>query len=363
MKKSLSILLALFMLATSVSTLTLTASAATYDEASEVYKGTFEFTDKSIVAVGKHLDGKLELNDDTLAISNMSNSIQWSDGTNTYQNAYIKKAEAHKTYTVTYDITSKYNVARFGKLDDVKVNGVSCDWTTYDDGLGLRVTVKYIYVGLDNCKAENGNNYYIPGATYSFIPNEVPDGAKYHRVWEYYDYRDDSNVYKTETTADLSKKFSVKILNQTDDRIRGNAVEHTIVTDKAVAATDTKTGLTEGKHCSACGAVLVEQKTVPMIPITTKPIIKQEQIKTPKVTFKATKKKLTIKYKTVKKAVGFQLRYKLKGKWIVKNFATKKSATKSLKLKKGKYKVQIRSYSAGKKLFSDWTKVKTVKIK
>ena len=37
---------------------------------------------------------------------------------------------------------------------------------------------------------------------------------------------------------------------------------HTLVTDKAVAPTCTKTGLTEGKHCSVCGQVTVEQKTV-----------------------------------------------------------------------------------------------------
>ncbi len=37
---------------------------------------------------------------------------------------------------------------------------------------------------------------------------------------------------------------------------------HTEVTDKAVAATCTTTGLTEGKHCSVCKTVLVKQETV-----------------------------------------------------------------------------------------------------
>ena len=43
---------------------------------------------------------------------------------------------------------------------------------------------------------------------------------------------------------------------------------HTEVTDAAVAATCTKTGLTEGKHCDVCGTVIVAQSEVPLIPHT-----------------------------------------------------------------------------------------------
>ena len=45
----------------------------------------------------------------------------------------------------------------------------------------------------------------------------------------------------------------------------GDPLGHTAVTDPAVAATCTETGLTAGSHCSVCNAVLVAQEVVPAL--------------------------------------------------------------------------------------------------
>lgn len=50
------------------------------------------------------------------------------------------------------------------------------------------------------------------------------------------------------------------------------AVGHTPVTDPAVPATETSTGLTEGSHCSVCELVLQKQEVIPMLEKSEYPI-------------------------------------------------------------------------------------------
>lgn len=58
-----------------------------------------------------------------------------------------------------------------------------------------------------------------------------------------------------ETFMDKSCYIRFKIVQHT----------HTVVIDKAVAATKTTTGLTEGSHCSVCGDVIVKQEVIPTL--------------------------------------------------------------------------------------------------
>ena len=63
-------------------------------------------------------------------------------------------------------------------------------------------------------------------------------------------------------TTDGERTYTCAVCSATKTE-RIDATGHTEVTDAAVEATCTKTGKTEGKHCSVCNTVLVKQDTIP----------------------------------------------------------------------------------------------------
>lgn len=89
------------------------------------------------------------------------------------------------------------------------------------------------------------------------------------------------------------------------------------------------------------------------------------KVKVPKVKYKLKANRLTVKYTAPKNAAGFQVRYKLgKGKWKKRTFNISRSISKTIGgLKKGKYTVQVRSFTEGRKIFSKWSKAKKIKVK
>lgn len=76
----------------------------------------------------------------------------------------------------------------------------------------------------------------------------------------------DFEILKNPTCTEKGQKGKIckkcgKITEKTDI----DAAGHTPVTDPAVAPTETSDGLTEGSHCSVCGAVLQAQEVIPML--------------------------------------------------------------------------------------------------
>ncbi len=73
-----------------------------------------------------------------------------------------------------------------------------------------------------------------------------------------------TEAYWTCQREDCGKLFSdAEGKNEIEEPVVIPAKGHTEVVDPAVPATCTETGLTEGKHCSVCDAVLVKQEVVP----------------------------------------------------------------------------------------------------
>ena len=68
---------------------------------------------------------------------------------------------------------------------------------------------------------------------------------------------------KTATcTTDGTQKRKCSVCGKTETKTIAKT-GHTVVTDKAVAATCTSSGKTEGSHCSKCGTVIKAQTTIP----------------------------------------------------------------------------------------------------
>ena len=63
-------------------------------------------------------------------------------------------------------------------------------------------------------------------------------------------------------TAEGTQTRTCEVCGKTETQTI-KALGHTVVVDKAVAATCDKSGLTEGSHCSVCGEVIKAQETVP----------------------------------------------------------------------------------------------------
>ena len=158
------------------------------------------------------------------------------------------------------------------------------------------------------------------------------------------------------------------------------AYGHNVVIDYEVAPTVVSSGLTRGSHCSICGTVITPQTVIPQISVPTQPttttpttaakaVAKPKSAKIKKV--KSAKKAVSVEWKKVSGVKGYQIQVATDKKFkknkktaTVKKQKTTKTKIKKLKSKK-KYYVRMRTYKTvnGKKIYSSWSKIKTVKTK
>ena len=129
-------------------------------------------------------------------------------------------------------------------------------------------------------------------------------------------------------------------------------IKHTVVIDKAVSATYTAYGKTQGSHCSVCGKVIKAQKT----------IAKKKLAKPSNVKAYAMSKSFKLNWKKVSGAKGYEIQYSYKSNFSgAKKITVKSGNTTSQTVKKlmGKKKVyiRIRTFYNDKngKAYSPWT--------
>lgn len=160
--------------------------------------------------------------------------------------------------------------------------------------------------------------------------------------------------YKPGTTEPTEKPSDTDIT--VTDPVTGNKVCQSGHTYDEGVVTKKATYFAKGKKvqtCTVCGTT----KTVKIPKLT---------LNKPTVQIKGGKKQMTVTYKKVANATGFQIKYKTKGSTVTKLFKAKKTVVKEIQnLKKGKYKVQVRAYikKNGKRAYSKWTTAKTVKVR
>ncbi len=183
-----------------------------------------------------------------------------------------------------------------------------------------------------------------------------------------------------------------KLISQTFTAPLGHTL---VITTPAKAPTCTTSGNTQAGYCTVCGynevstvipatghnfgnnsanclvcGVANPNYIAPTQPTqTSKPVAKPKSAKIKKV--KAAKKAIAVEWKKVSGVKGYQVqvatdkKFKKNKKTVtVKKQKTTKVTVKKLKAKK-KYYVRIRTYKTvnGKKVYSSWSKVKTVKTK
>jgi hypothetical protein len=134
-------------------------------------------------------------------------------------------------------------------LKAVYYTGTYTRWiklTVGTDNSSLTLATVYFY---SESKPTNGGNYW-------HYVDDVP------RIWH-------EHIYTSVITGPTcTKKGYITFTCACGDTYKNDFIEalgHTAVIDKYISPTCTKTGLTEGIHCSVCNDILVPQVEIPML--------------------------------------------------------------------------------------------------
>lgn len=269
-KKVFSLFLSVLMLMSVVAALPASATAA---QKGDIYNGQFHGTldlkMSPTLRVGEKISGAIDVNGYPLRFTGDASYFgRWRDKTNSkwYDSGELLAEKGHKyEYTATL-MYSNVSDVRFDEIDGVTVNGVPVDYTTAGEDDVIRINVPYdVYIEVINCtEMVNGNQWFIPGQSATFRSKLGSADANNHLAWGY-SVADEPYEFDVETAYVYDHTF-FRITVQNDypgDCVYVHKFTCKPEADKAVAATCTKSGLTEGSHCQYCKKVLTAQKATP----------------------------------------------------------------------------------------------------
>lgn len=269
-KKVFSLFLSVLMLMSVVAALPASATAA---QKGDIYNGQFhgtlELKMSPTLRVGEKISGAIDVNGYPLRFTGDASYFgRWRDKTNSkwYDSGELLAEKGHKyEYTATL-MYSNVSDVRFDEIDGITVNGVPVDYTTAGEDDVIRIKVPYdVYIEVINCtEMVNGNQWFIPGQSVTFRSKLGSADANNHLAWGY-SVADEPYEFDVETAYVYDNTF-FRITVQNDypgDCVYVHKFTCKPEADKAVAATCTKSGLTEGSHCQYCKKVLTAQKATP----------------------------------------------------------------------------------------------------
>lgn len=308
-------------------------------------------------------DGSLYLNNCLLVANNLvPENYVVKEGTTVIASEAFH--DGVKTITIPKSVKSIRELAFYFCSDTLTEINVDADNKYYSSENGVlfnkNKTVLIAYPA-----AKTATTYTVPHSVKSFadesvfynsnnltvkLSNNITSITSWDNVlYNYPTFNESVTLYveKGSYAESFANRYDLEHKNWVSD-------EHKTVVKNKKSATCFAKGYSGDKVCSQCGYVVKKGKSVA-----------KTKLSSSAFTVKGAKSKLTVKYKKVTSAKGYQIKYKIGKKTVTKTYSSAKAATKVFKkLKKGKYTVQFRAYTkkGSSKVYSNWV-TKTVKVK